>query len=291
MPATAARLGIIARIIDASARRRGLVFVVTLGLAIWGGISARRSQLDALPDLSDTQVIVATEWMGRNPKLIEDQVTYPITTAFLGAPQVKTVRGFTMFGMSFVYVVFEDGTDLYWARSRVVEYLARVRDKLPAGVNPQIGPDATSIGWVFQYALVDPTHKHSLQELRSFQDWYLRYWLQSVPGVAEVASVGGFEKEYQIQIDPDRMKARNVSVGQVASAVRGANTEVGGRVIEMAQHEYALRGRGYVSSVEDLELAVVATDSRGTPIRIRDVADVTIGGNIRRGLTELDGRG
>jgi Cu(I)/Ag(I) efflux system membrane protein CusA/SilA len=285
------KLGFIARIIDISARRRGIVFALTLGLAIWGAVSARRAELDALPDLSDTQVIVATEWMGRNPNLIEDQITYPITTTFLGAPKVKTVRGFTMFGMSFVYVVFEDGTDLYWARSRVVEYLARVRDRLPQGVNPQIGPDATSVGWVYQYALVDPTGKHSLQELRAFQDWHLRYWLQSLPGVAEVASVGGFEKEYQVQIDPDRMKARNVSVAQVAAAVRGANTEVGGRVIEMAQHEYALRGRGYVTKVEDLELAVVANDMRGTPIRIRDVADVTIGGNIRRGLVDLDGRG
>ena len=285
------RLGIVARIIEASARKRVFVFGVTIMLTIWGVVSATRSQLDALPDLSDTQVIVATEWMGRNPQLIEDQVTYPITTTFLGAPRVKTVRGFTMFGMSFVYVVFEDGTDIYWARSRVVEYLARVRDKLPAGVTPQIGPDATSVGWVFQYALVDTTGTRTLQELRSFQDWSLRYWLQSVPGVAEVASVGGFEKQYQIQIDPERMKARNVSVGQIAGAVRGANTEVGGRVIEMAQHEYALRGRGYVTSSEDLELAVVATDSRGTPIRIRDVADVTIGGNIRRGLVDLDGRG
>jgi Cu(I)/Ag(I) efflux system membrane protein CusA/SilA len=284
-------MGLIARIIDLSARKRVFVFGATILLAIWGLVSAQRSQLDALPDLSDTQVIVATEWMGRNPNLIEDQVTYPITTAFLGAPKVKTVRGYTMFGMSFVYVVFEDGTDLYWARSRVVEYLARVQDKLPAGVTPQIGPDATSVGWIYQYALVDTTGKRSLQELRSFQDWSLRYWLQSVPGVAEVASVGGFEKQYQIQIDPERAKARNVSVSQIAAAVRGANAEVGGRVIEMAQHEYALRGRGYVTRVEDLELAVVVTDARGTPIRIRDVADVTIGGNIRRGLVELDGRG
>ncbi len=285
------KLGLIARIIDVSARKRAFVFGATILLAIWGLVSAQRSRLDALPDLSDTQVIVATEWMGRNPNLIEDQVTYPITTTFLGAPKVKTVRGYTMFGMSFVYVVFEDGTDLYWARSRVVEYLARVQGKLPAGVTPQIGPDATSVGWIFQYALVDTTGKLSLQELRSFQDWSLRYWLQSVPGVAEVASVGGFEKQYQIQIDPERAKARNVSVNQIAAAVRGANAEVGGRVIEMAQHEYALRGRGYVTKVEDLELAVVATDARGTPIRIRDVADVTIGGNIRRGLVELDGRG
>jgi copper/silver efflux system protein len=291
MAVTEPRLGLIARVIDVSARRRGFVFAFAIALAVWGIFSAQRSELDALPDLSDTQVIIATEWMGRNPSLIEDQVTYPITTTFLGAPKVKTVRGFTMFGMSFVYVVFEDGTDLYWARSRVVEYLARVRDQLPAGVNPQLGPDATSVGWVYQYALVDPTGKHTLQELRSFQDWHLRYWLQSVPGVAEVASVGGFEKEYQIQISPERMKARNVSVALIAAAVRGANTEVGGRVIEMAQHEYALRGRGYVTKIEDLELAVVATDARGTPIRIRDVADVTIGGNIRRGLVDLDGRG
>jgi copper/silver efflux system protein len=291
MAGTEGRGGVLARIIEASARRRMLVFGAAIVLAAWGLVSAQRSELDALPDLSDTQVIVATEWMGRNPQLIEDQVTYPITTAFLGAPRVKTVRGYTMFGMSFVYVVFDDGTDLYWARSRVVEYLARVREQLPAGVDPQIGPDATSVGWVYQYALVDPSGRHNLQELRSFQDWYLRYWLQSVPGVAEVASVGGFEKEYQIQIDPERMKARNVSVSQVAAAVRGANTEVGGRVIEMAQHEYALRGRGYVTGVEDLELAVVTTDARGTPIRIRDVADVTIGGNIRRGLVDLDGRG
>ncbi len=284
-------LGLIQRVIDLAARRRLLVFGLAGLLAVWGVVSAQRSQLDALPDLSDTQVIVATEWMGRSPTLIETQVTYPIVTTFLGAPHVKTVRGFTMFGMSFVYVIFEDGTDLYWARSRVVEYLAKVQGRLPEGVTPQIGPDATSVGWVFQYALVDESGKHNLQELRSFQDWSLRYWLQSVPGVAEVASVGGFEKQYQVQVDPTRMKTRNVSVGQIAQAIRGANAEVGGRVIEMAQHEYALRGRGYVTDKEDLELAVVGTDERGTPIRIRDVADVTVGGNIRRGLVELDGRG
>ena len=284
-------MGFVARVIDFSARRRFLVFLLTAGLAGLGVWSAQRSQLDALPDLSDTQVIVATEWMGRSPTLIENQITYPIVTTFLGAPRIKTVRGFTMFGMSFVYVVFKDGTDLYWARSRVVEALAKVKDKLPEGVNPQIGPDATSVGWVFQYALVDETGQHNLQELRSYQDWSLRYWLQGLEGVAEVASVGGFEKEYQIQVDPPRMKARNVSVGQIASAVRGANAEVGGRVIELSQHEYALRGRGYVARKEDLELAVVATDSRGTPVRIRDVADVTVGGNLRRGLVDLDGRG
>ena len=290
-PVTEPPMGLIARIIDFSARKRFFVFLFAIALTLWGLWCAQRSQLDALPDLSDTQVIIATEWMGRSPTLIENQITYPITTTFLGAPKVKTVRGFTMFGMSFVYVVFQDGTDMYWARSRVVEYLAKVRDKLPEGVTPQIGPDATSVGWVFQYALVDESGTRDLQELRSFQDWSLRYWLQGLEGVAEVASVGGFEKEYQIQIDPARMKARNVSVGQVAAAVRGANAEVGGRVIEMAQHEYALRGRGYITKKDDIDLAVVATDARGTPIRIRDVADVTIGGNIRRGVVDLDGRG
>ena len=286
-----ARMGLIARLIDFSARRRFIVFLIAAALSVWGIWSAQHAQLDALPDLSDTQVIVATEWMGRSPTLIENQVTYPIATVFLGAPEIKTVRGFTMFGMSFVYVVFKDGTDLYWARSRVVEYLAKVKDKLPEGVNPQIGPDATSVGLVFQYALVDESGQQNLQTLRSFQDWHLRYWLQGLEGVAEVAAVGGYEKEYQIQVDPTRLKARNVSVGQIAAAVRGANAEVGGRVMEMSQHEYALRGRGYVENKEQLELAVVATDSRGTPIRIGDVADVTIGGNIRRGLVDLDGRG
>ena len=285
------RFGFIEGIIDFSARRRWLVFLVIAALVLGGLFSAKRSQVDALPDLSDVQVIVATEWMGRSPTLIENQITYPITTTFLGAPKVKTVRGFTMFGMSFVYVIFEDGTDLYWARSRVVEYLAKVQNKLPEGVTPQIGPDATSVGWVYQYALVDESGQNDLQKLRAIQDWQLRYWIQSVPGVAEVASVGGFEKQYQIQVDPSRMKARNVSVGQIAAAVRGTNGEVGGRVIEMAQHEYVLRGRGYIDKKDDIELAVVATDARGTPVRIRDVADVTIGGNIRRGVVDLDGRG
>jgi copper/silver efflux system protein len=283
--------GFLGRVIAFSGAKRSFVFLIAAALTAWGLWSAKRSQLDALPDLSDTQVIIATEWMGRSPTLIEDQVTYPITTSFLGAPHVKTVRGFTMFGMSFVYVIFEDGTDIYWARSRAVEQLAKIQNRLPEGVTPQIGPDATSVGWVYQYALVDEAGKHDLQQLRSFQDWQLRYWLQGVPGVAEVASVGGFEKEYQIQVDPVRMKARGLSVGQIAAAVRGTNAEVGGRVIEMAQHEYALRGRGYVTGKGELESAWVADDAAGTPIRIRDVADVTVGGNIRRGVVDLDGRG
>ncbi|MBM4777963.1 MAG: efflux RND transporter permease subunit [Archangiaceae bacterium] len=283
--------GFIARVIDLSGKRRWVVLFASVAFAGGGAWSALHTPLDALPDLSDTQVIIATEWMGRNPTLIEDQVTYPIVTSFLGAPNVKTVRGFTMFGMSFVYVIFQDGTDLYWARSRVVEYLSKVQARLPAGVNPQIGPDATSVGWVFQYALVDPSGKHSLQELRSLQDWTVRYALQAVEGVSEVAGVGGFEKQYQVQVDPDRLKAFGVSVGEVTAAIRSANDEVGGRVIEMAEHEYSVRGRGYIRSVQDIELAVVATRADGIPIRVRDLGTVAIGGNIRRGVADLDGMG
>ncbi len=290
-PRRAAVSGVIPSIIDFCGRNRFFVYLFAAFLVALGAWSARRTPLDALPDLSDTQVIIATEWMGRNPSLIEDQVTYPLTTAFLGAPKVKTVRGFTMFGMSFVYVIFQDGTDLYWARSRVVEYLSKVREKLPPEANPQIGPDATSVGWVYQYALVDRSGKHDLQELRSLQDWSLRYELQSLEGVAEVASVGGFEKQYLVEIDPVRMKAFNLSVGRIASAVRGANAEVGGRVIELSQHEYALRGRGYLKDKADIEQAVVATNQQGTPVRIGDVATVSIGGNIRRGVVDLDGQG
>jgi copper/silver efflux system protein len=283
--------GVIAKISDFCGHNRFFVYLFAAFLTLFGVWAAKRTPLDALPDLSDTQVIVATEWMGRNPTLIEDQVTYPIATTFLGAPKVKSVRGFTMFGMSFVYVIFQDGTDLYWARSRVIESLSKVTARLPAGVTPEIGPDATSVGWVYQYALRDPSGRHDLQELRSLQDWTLRYALQAVEGVAEVASVGGFEKQYLVEIDPVRMKAYGLSVGQIAAAVRGSNAEVGGRVLELAQHEYALRGRGYVKDKRDIELAVVTTNREGTPIRIGDVASVSIGGNIRRGVAELDGTG
>lgn len=285
------RPGFIERIIDFCGRKRFFVFLVAAALVVWGAISVRRTPLDALPDLSDTQVIVATEWMGVSPTLIENQVTYPIATSFLGAPRVKNVRGLSMFGMSFVYVVFEDGTDIYWARSREVENLAKVQGRLPPGVTPQIGPDATSVGWVYQYALVDDSGEHDLQELRALQDWSLRYKLQGVEGVAEVASIGGFEKEYQIQVDPVRMKAFGVPIGQIAAAVRGANAEVGGRVLEMAQHEYVVRGRGFIQDKHAIEVAVVTTDARGTPVRIQDVADVVVGGSLRRGIVDLDGRG
>lgn len=281
----------VSKIIDFCGRNRLIVLICVGVLLAWSFWAIKKTPLDALPDLSDTQVIIWTEWMGRSPNLVEDQVTYPLISAFISAPKVKAVRGFTMFGMSFVYVIFEDGTDIYWARSRTLEYLSKLQGKLPPGVTPQIGPDATGVGWVFEYALVDETGKHTLQELRSFQDWYLRYWLASVPGVAEVASVGGYEKQYQAEIDPTKLQAYRLSITDVANAIRMSNGDVGGRVIELAGHEYAVRGRGYITNKEALEKVVVGTDGRGTPIRLKDIARVQIGGNIRRGLVELNGDG
>lgn len=290
-------MGIVERVIDFSARNKLVVFLGTALALAWGVWSVQRTPLDALPDLSDTQVIISTEWMGRSPNLVEDQVTYPLVTTFLSAPKVKVVRGLTMFGMSFVYVIFEDGTDVYWARTRVIEALSKLQGRLPPGVAPQIGPDATGVGWVFEYALVSRCAKTqqkdcpSLQELRTFQDWNLRYYLASVPGVAEVASIGGYEKQYQIEVDPARLQAYRLSLPEIATAVRMSNGDVGGRVVELAGHEYAIRGRGYVASKEDLEKVVVTADARGTPVRLGDIARVQIGGNIRRGLAELDGEG
>lgn len=281
----------IAAIIEFCARNRFIVVICTALMLLWAGWAIRSSPIDALPDLSDTQVIIFTEWMGRSPNLIEDQITYPLVTTFLGAPKVKLVRGFTMFGMSFVYVIFEDGTDIYWARSRTLEYLSKMQGRLPPGVTPQMGPDATGVGWVFEYALVDDSGKYSLQEMRSFQDWYLRYWLTSVPGVAEVASVGGYEKEYQVEIDPIKLQAFELSLADVKQAIDQSNADVGGRVIELAEHEYAVRGKGYITDKAMLEKVVVGTDGKGTPVLIKDVAHVQIGGNIRRGLVELDGEG
>lgn len=281
----------IENIIDFCARNKFFVFICTGFLLAWSIWAIKKTPVDALPDLSDTQVIIFTEWMGRSPNLVEDQITYPLATTFLNAPKVKTVRGFTMFGMSFLYVIFEDGTDIYWARSRVLEYLSKLQGKLPEGVTPQLGPDATGVGWVYQYALVDETKKHNLQELRAFQDWYLRYWLSSVPGVAEVASVGGYEKEYQVEIDPVKLQAYHLSLSTIKESIRMSNGDVGGRVIEMAEHEYAVRGRGYITDKNMLEQVVVGTDGKGTPILIKDIGRVQIGGNIRRGLAELNGEG
>ncbi|OLC83619.1 MAG: cation transporter [Acidobacteria bacterium 13_1_40CM_4_65_8] len=279
------------RIIDWCAANRFLVFTGTIVLTLWGIWAMTQTPVDAVPDISDVQVIVSTEWMGRSPDLIEDQITYPIVSALISTPRVKAVRGFTDFGISYVYVIFQDGTDMYWARSRVVEYLQGIRGQLPEGANPIIGPDATGVGWVFEYALVDETGQHSLADLRSFQDWYLRYWLASVPGVAEVASIGGFVKQYQVNVDPNKLAAYNIGIRDVVSAIKGSNNDVEGRLLELSGREYMVRGRGYLKSLDDIEAVSLGADRRGTPIHVRDVAQVRLGPDIRRGVAELDGKG
>jgi Cu(I)/Ag(I) efflux system membrane protein CusA/SilA len=278
------------RIVDFSARNRTVVFLVVAMAAVAGWWSMRRLPLDAIPDLSDTQVIVYSRW-DRSPDIIEDQVTYPIVTAMLGSPRVKTVRGFSDFGYSFVYVIFEEGTDIYWARSRTQEYLSGVLQRLPQGVRTELGPDATGLGWVFQYALVDTSGRHSLAEMRSCQDWYLRYHLKSVPGVAEVAPLGGFGRQYQVNLDPNRLKSYGISIGRVAEAVRGGNSDAAGRLIEFGGTEYMVRGRGYARSVGDFENIVLSAGEDGTPIRVKDVGRVVLGPELRRGVSDLDGRG
>jgi len=283
--------GFIGRLIAGSARNPLLTILLVAGLAVWAGYAMTHGPLDAIPDLSDVQVIIFTEWPGQSPDLVEDQITYPIQASLLAAPRVKFVRGQSFFGLSFVYAIFEDGTDMYWARSRVLEYLNEVQAQLPRGVTPTLGPDATGVGWVFEYALVDDTGNLDLQELRSLQDWNIRYALESVPGVAEVASVGGFVKQYQVILDPNKLSAYGISVRRVVQAVRDANQQVGGRVLEIAGHEQMIRGKGYVDSLEDLELAPLAVTDDGTPVTIRDVAEVKLGPDIRRGIAELDGRG
>ena len=281
----------IARLIEGSARNPVLVILCVLLLAGWGLWAAFKVPLDAVPDQSDVQVTIYTEWQGRSPTLIEDQVTYPIVTSLLAGPKVKRVRGVSEYGVSYVYVIFEDRTDLYWARSRVLEYLQKLTGKLPAGVAPTLGPDATGVGWVYQYALADESGAHDLAQLRSLQDWHLRYQLESVPGVAEVSAVGGFVKQYQIEVDPNTLAAYRLPIKTIIEAVRNSNAEVSGRVLEMAGTEYIIRGRGYLHSIDDIELIPVGTDGRGTPILIRDIAHVQIGPDQRRGVAELDGKG
>jgi Cu(I)/Ag(I) efflux system membrane protein CusA/SilA len=280
----------IERLIEWSARRPLTVLAVVLGFVAWAVVCVRQMPLDALPDLSDPQVIVYTEWMGRSPDLVEDQITYPLVRALRSTPGgVQVVRGYSMFGMSFVYVVFNDGADLYWARSRVNELLPRVR--LPPGVVPQLGPDATGIGWVYEYVLEDTSGELDLAELRTLQEFTIRQALQAVDGVSEVATVGGFERQYQVIVDPDRLAAYGLSVGELSRAVGDSNSEVGARVLEMAGREYVLRGRGYVHSLEDVESSVVALGAGGNPIRVRDVARVAFGPEIRRGAVDWNGRG
>ena len=280
----------IRKIIEFSARNRLLVIFLVAVLVAIAIYAVNHIRLDAIPDLSDTQVIVYTRW-DRSPDIMEDQVTYPIITALLGTPKVKAVRGFSDFGFSYVYVVFQDGTDIYWARSRVLEYLSKIQGNLPAGARTELGPDATGVGWVFQYVLQDGSRRHDLAELRSYQDWYLRYALQSVPGVAEVAGIGGFQKQYQVTVDPNRLQSYRISIMEAIEAVRKSNEEVGGRLIEWAGTEFMVRGKGYVKSVADLEKIVVRANDKGTPVLLGDVASISLGPQIRRGLLDFNGRG
>ncbi|MBZ5724964.1 MAG: CusA/CzcA family heavy metal efflux RND transporter [Acidobacteriia bacterium] len=280
----------IGRIIEFSARNRVLVFAFTAAVCLGGWWSMRHVPLDAIPDLSDTQVIVYSRW-DRSPNVVEDQVTYPIVSALVGAPHVKAVRGYSDFGYSYVYTVFEDGTDLYWARSRTFEYLSSVLPNLPPGVKTTLGPDATGLGWIFQYVLVDTSGKHSLADLKSQQDWFLRYHLKSVPGVAEVAAVGGFGREYQVNVDPNRLQAYGIGINRVVEAVRGGNDDAGGRLLEFGGAEYMVRALGYARSAADIENTVLVASEGGTPILVKDVGQVVPGPDLRRGVTDLDGAG
>lgn len=280
----------VAKIIDWSVGNRFFVMLGAVVLLAVGVLSIATIPLDAIPDLSDTQVIIRTDFQGQSPQVIEDQITFPLSTQMLGLPKTKSVRGFSMFGTSFIYIIFEDGVDMYWARSRVLESLSQVRGKLPNGAKPQLGPDATGVGWVFQYAIFDRTGQHDLAELRSLQDWFVRFELASIDGVAEVASVGGFVKEYQVLVDPNKLRAFDVTLSMVIESVRGANQETGGRILEMAETEYMIRSLGYVGNPKDLQQAVLKTMG-GTPITVGDVARVVEGPALRRGVTELNGIG
>ncbi len=281
----------IEKIIEASARNKFLIILLAVFVTAWGLWALKNTPLDAIPDLSDVQVIIFTEWPGRAPQLVEDQITYPIVTTMLGAPKVKVVRGFSFFGLSFIYVIFEDGTDMYWARSRILEYMNEALKFLPEGVIPTLGPDATGVGWGFEYAVVDRTGSLNQAELRTLQDWHIRYWLKAVPGVSDVASIGGYVKQYQVNIDPNAILAYNLPLDTVVRSIRRSNNDVGGRVVEFTGREYMVWGRGYIQSVADLEHIAVGTDAKGTPILLKDIARVELGPEMRRGLAELDGTG
>jgi Cu(I)/Ag(I) efflux system membrane protein CusA/SilA len=278
-------------LIDASIHNRFLVLIATLLIGFAGFQAMKSTPLDAIPDLSDVQVIVFTSFPGQAPQVVEDQVTYPLTTAMLSVPNTKVVRGYSFFGFSMVYVIFNDGTDMYWARTRVLEYLNYAADRLPTGVSPKLGPDATGVGWVYEYALIDKTGTHDLSQLRSLQDWYLRYPLQTVEGVSEVASIGGFVKQYQIELNPDAMLAYNIPLAAIKHAVQRSNNDVGGRLVEMSETEYMVRGLGYIKSLHDLEVVPVGVDANGTPIYLKQLANIHYGPELRRGLVELNGEG
>ncbi|MDM8559577.1 CusA/CzcA family heavy metal efflux RND transporter [Candidatus Parabeggiatoa sp. HSG14] len=278
-------------LISWSIQNRFLVLVATAIITGWGWFSLQQIPLDAIPDLSDVQVIIKSTYPGQSPRVVEDQVTYPITTTMLSVPGAQVVRGYSFFGDSYVYVIFKDGTDMYWARSRVLEYLNQAASSLPPGVQPRLGPDATGVGWVYSYALVDRTGKHDLSQLRSLQDWFLKFELQTVPGVAEVATVGGMVRQYQVVVDPERLRAFNIPLSRISHAIKNANQEVGGSVIELAEAEYMIRTRGYLTSIEDIKIIPIAVSDTGTPLLIRDVATVQIGPEMRRVVADLDGEG
>src|ERR1700731_3030514 len=278
------------KIIEWSVHNKFLVLILTAIGILASSYCIQNIPLDAIPDLSDTQVIIYSKW-DRSPDIIEDQVTYPIVTALLGAPKVKAIRGFSDFGYSYVYVIFEEGTDLYWARSRIMEYLSSVVPRLPEGVKTELGPDATALGWIYQYALVDTSGKHSLADLRWYQDWYLSYYVRSVQGVAEVAPIGGYTRQYQVNLDPNRLRAYGIPVSRVVEAVRGGNSESSGRLLEFGGTEYMVRGRGYARSLEDFENIPLNVSDTGSQIRIKDVGQVVMGPDLRRGLADLDGTG
>ena len=281
----------IAALIRWSVANRYLVLLATALVTAWGVVSLARTPLDAIPDLSDTQVIIRTPFPGQAPKIVEDQVTYPLATTMMSVPGAKTVRGYSMFGDSFVYVLFEDGTDPYWARSRVLEYLNQVQSRLPAGAKPALGPDATGVGWIYQYALVDRTGRHDLGQLRASQDWFLKYELKAVPNVAEVASVGGMVRQYQIVLFPERLRAYGIPHGRVIQAVQNANRETGGSVLELGEAEYMVRASGYLRTIEDFGAIPLMTSDSGTPVMLKDVARIQVGPEMRRGIAELDGQG
>ena len=281
----------IAGIIRWSIENRFLVIMAAFFLLAAGVVAMRQTPLDAIPDLSDVQVIIKTNYPGQAPQVVEDQITYPLTTAMLAVPKATTVRGYSFFGDSYVYIIFEDGTDLYWARSRVLEYLSQVAADLPEGAKTELGPDATGVGWIYQYALVDRTGRHDIADLTSIQNWFLKFELQSVPGVSEVATIGGMVRQYQVTLDPDKLRIFNLTLAQVRRAIQEGNQEVGGSVIELAEAEYMIRARGYVSSIDDLKRIPVGRQSNGSPVLLRDIADIDIGPQMRRGISELNGEG
>ena len=281
----------IEKIIDWSLTNRFLVLLLTTVLLVGGIFAVKNTPLDAIPDLSDVQVIIKTTYPGQSPRVVEDQITYPLTTAMLSVPGAVTVRGYSFFNDSYVYVIFKDGTDIYWARSRVLEYLSQVASRLPPEARPALGPDATGVGWVYEYALKDPTGKTDLSQLRSLQDWFLKYELQTVPGVSEVATLGGMVKQYQVVLDPDRLRAYGIPLQKIRMAIKNANQEVGGSVIEMAESEYMIRATGYIKGIKDLNRIPLGVNKRGTPVLLKDVADIRLGPQMRRGIAELDGEG